>query len=74
MTTHLYVWTGVDDPSHNDVAQVNFGDDGIRVAGSSIPSSYDTSWILDVGPGWKTRRIVVTATGRTWGSKCPHFE
>lgn len=66
MTAHLYVWTGIDDPSRKGVAQVDFGDDGMRAAGSSITSSYETSWTLDVGPDWKTRRIVVTATGRTW--------
>lgn len=38
----------------------------MRAAGSSIASSYETSWTLKVGPDWKTRRIVVSATGRTW--------
>lgn len=66
MTTHRYSWIGVDDPSRNDVAQVDFNDEGMRAAGSSIASSYKTSWTLDVDEHWHTRRIVVTATGKNW--------
>ena len=66
MTIHQYSWIGIDDPSRNDAAQVEFTDGGMRAVGSSITSFYATSWTLIVDDHWRTRRIIVTATGETW--------
>jgi len=66
MTTYRYSWIGVDDPSRNDLAQVDFSDGGMRAAGSSMARSYATSWTLDVDSYWHTRRIVVTSIGEGW--------
>ncbi|MCT1617303.1 putative glycolipid-binding domain-containing protein [Kocuria marina] len=66
MTTQDYTWIGIDDPSRNDAAQVEFSGSGMRAAGSSITNSYVTSWTLNVDDHWRTRRIIVTATGETW--------
>jgi hypothetical protein len=62
----VLTWAGVDDPGRLDRASVAFTGDSMRAYGSTHTRGFATSWGLDVGPGWATRSIHVTAHGPGW--------
>ena len=60
------VWVGADDPRRIEVASVRFGDAGMHAIGGARAAWYVTDWELDVGDGWVTRALRVTARGFGW--------
>ncbi|TXK15767.1 putative glycolipid-binding domain-containing protein [Microbacterium wangchenii] len=61
-----YTWRGVDDPGRIDHAVVRMGAESMSAHGTSTTSTYATSWDLDVGPGWVTRALRVSAHADGW--------
>lgn len=59
-------WVGGDDPDRIETASVRFGTDGMQAIGGARTASYVTGWHLDVGDGWRTRAVRVTARGFGW--------
>jgi hypothetical protein len=62
----ILTWAGVDDPERLDRASVVLAGDSMRAFGGTHTRGFATSWCLDVGPGWVTRSIHVTAQGPGW--------
>lgn len=66
MAYRLLSWTGLDDSARVDHASVELGDDWMRAIGTARSQEFTTCWELDVGKGWQTRALHVTARGFGW--------
>jgi hypothetical protein len=62
----VLAWVGDDDPGRIETASIRFGADGMQAIGGARTASYVTDWELEVGDGWRTRALHVTARGFGW--------
>ncbi|MGR0220093.1 putative glycolipid-binding domain-containing protein [Agromyces sp. ZXT2-6] len=63
----LRTWIGDDDPDRIETACVRFGTEGsMHAIGGARTHRYVTDWELDIGDGWRTRALRVTARGFGW--------
>ncbi|ASD20857.1 hypothetical protein B7495_00985 [Cryobacterium sp. LW097] len=66
MTSHLFSWSGIDDPTRVDHAFVELRESSMRAIGGARAQGFASSWELDVAPGWVTRALRVTTHGFGW--------
>ena len=62
----LLTWVGDDEPDRIETASVRFGADSMHAIGGARTAWYVTDWELEVGDGWRTRALRVTARGFGW--------
>ena len=62
----LLAWVGDDDPDRIETATVRFGAERMHAIGGARTAWYVTDWELEVGDGWRTRALRVTARGFGW--------
>lgn len=61
----LLAWAG-DDPERLETASLRLGSDGMHAIGGARAARYVTQFELEVGDGWRTRALRVTARGFGW--------
>ncbi|HEU4757464.1 MAG TPA: putative glycolipid-binding domain-containing protein [Agromyces sp.] len=64
--SRLLTWVGDDDPDRIETASVRFGAESMHAIGGARTAWYVTDWELQVGGGWRTRALRVTARGFGW--------
>ncbi|MFE5672618.1 putative glycolipid-binding domain-containing protein [Agromyces sp. NPDC056523] len=62
----MLAWAGADDPHRIETACVRLGAERMHAIGGARATWYVTDWELDVGDGWRTRALRVTARGFGW--------
>lgn len=57
-------WVGDEDPERLEAVTVTMAPDRLDALGVSRTTDYATSWSLETGPEWVTRRLDVSVAGR----------